>query len=387
MAAMTGVDWILECSACETRADPGPLPTVCGECGQPWLVRYPGRDHAEAERNEPDGAEGMWRFRRFLPLMPGEAPVTLGEGDTPLLRLERAASSLGFESLLLKDESTNPTGSFKARGLAMAVSRAVLGGAESFVVPTAGNAGVALAAYAARAGRPARVYAPASTPKTILSQIRWFGGDLELVDGHIGDCGRLALEFADRTGAFLMATLREPYRIEGKKTLGLEIARQLGWELPDAVVYPAGGGTGLIGMWLAFGELVAAGWVAGAMPRFYAVQSSGCAPVVDAVNRGAVRCEPWPDPRTIASGLRVPSPLGGGLMLRAIRDSGGGAVAVSDEELARRAREVSRMEGLDLSPEGGATAAAAVELRRRGVLRPRDRIVLFNTGAGWLYRD
>ena len=242
---MTGSDWILECSACDARADPGPLPTVCGECGQPWLVRYPGRRHPPVERSEPDGADGMWRFRRFLPLAPDETPVTLGEGGTPLLRLERAAASLGFDSLLLKDESTNPTGSFKARGLAMAVSRAVLGGAESFVVPTAGNAGVALAAYAARAGRPARIYAPVSTPGSILRQIRWFGGDLELVDGHIGDCGRLALEFADRTGAFLMATLREPYRIEGKKTLGLEIARQLGWELPDAVVYPAGGGTGL----------------------------------------------------------------------------------------------------------------------------------------------
>jgi len=247
MAAMTGIDWILECSACDTRADPGPLPTVCGGCGQPWLVRYPGRRRTTGDRSEPDGAEGMWRFRRFLPLAPGEAPVTLGEGDTPLLRLDRVASSLGFDSLLLKDESTNPTGSFKARGLAMAVSRAVLGSAESFVVPTAGNAGVALAAYAARAGRPARIYAPASTPRTILSQIRWFGGDLELVDGHLGDCGRLALEFADRTGAFLMATLREPYRIEGKKTLGLEIARQLGWELPDAVVYPAGGAPGSSG--------------------------------------------------------------------------------------------------------------------------------------------
>jgi threonine synthase len=329
---------------------------------------------------------GMLRFRPLLPLSAGEEPITLGEGDTPLLRLERAGRSLGLDRLWLKDESTNPTGSFKARGLAMAVTRAVLGGAEAFVVPTAGNAGVALAAYAARAGRPARIYAPDPTPRTILDQIRWFGGDLELIDGHIGDCGRLALEFARETGAFPMATLREPYRIEGKKTLGLEIARQLGWELPDAVVYPAGGGTGLIGMWLAFAELLRLGWVQGRMPRLYAVQSAGCAPVVAAMDRGADRCEPWPDPWTVASGLRVPAPLGGPLMLRAIRESGGGAVAVTDEVLGACAREISRSEGLDLSPEGGASFAAAAELRRRGTLRQEERVVLFNTGAGWLYR-
>jgi threonine synthase len=384
---MTRLDWQLECSACGTRGEPGGLPTVCPECGQPWLVRYPDRRLSLTDRAEIHRGHGMWRWRRFLPLADGEAPVTLGEGDTPLLRLERAGRALGFHDLWVKDESTNPTGSFKARGLAMAVTRAVLGGAEALVVPTAGNAGVALAAYAARAGRPARIYAPATTPRTILDQIRWFGGDLELIDGHIGDCGRLALEFARETGAFPMATLREPYRIEGKKTLGLEIARQLGWQLPDAVVYPAGGGTGLIGMWLAFAELLALGWAQGRMPRLYAVQAAGCAPVVEAVARGADRCEPWPEPWTVASGLRVPSPLGGPLMLRAIRESGGGAVAVSDEVLSRHATEISRLEGLDLSPEGGATFAASAELLRQGVLRPAERVVLFNTGAGWLYRE
>jgi threonine synthase len=383
---MTPPDWHLECSACGARGEADGLPTVCPTCGQPWLVRYPDRRPGVAERAETDRGNGMYRFRALLPLSPGEDPITLGEGDTPLLRLERAGRSLGLERLWLKDESTNPTGSFKARGLAMAVTRAVLGGAEAFVVPTAGNAGVALAAYAARAGRPARIYAPDTTPRTILEQIRWFGGELELIDGHIGDCGRLALEFARETGAFPMATLREPYRIEGKKTLGLEIARQLGWELPDAVVYPAGGGTGLIGMWLAFAELLRLGWVEGRMPRLYAVQSAGCAPVVAAVARGADHCEPWPDPWTIASGLRVPAPLGGPLMLRAIRESGGWAVAVTDELLGRYAREISRSEGLDLSPEGGASFAAAAELRRRSTLRGDARVVLFNTGAGWLYR-
>jgi len=384
---MTRYDWHLECSACGTRGDPAGLPTVCPACGQPWLVRYPDRRLSLTDRAEIHRGHGMWRFRRFLPLADGEAPVTLGEGDTPLLQLDRAAPTLGYDALWLKDESTNPTGSFKARGLAMAVTRAVLGGAEAFVVPTAGNAGVALAAYAARAGRPARIYAPASTPRTILNQIRWFGGDLELLDGHIGDCGRRALEFARETGAFPMATLREPYRIEGKKTLGLEIARQMGWRLPDAVVYPAGGGTGLIGMWLAFAELLALGWVQGRMPRLYAVQSAGCAPVVEAVARGADHCDPWPDPWTIASGLRVPAPLGGPLMLRAIRESGGGAVAVSDAELSRRATEISRLEGLDLSPEGGASLAAAAQLLQAGAIKAAEHVVLFNTGAGWLYRE
>lgn len=384
---MTRYDWHLECSACGTRGDPAGLPTVCPACGQPWLVRYPDRRLGLTDRAEIHRGHGMWRFRRFLPLADGEAPVTLGEGDTPLLQLDRAAPTLGYDALWLKDESTNPTGSFKARGLAMAVTRAVLGGAEAFVVPTAGNAGVALAAYAARAGRPARIYAPATTPRTILNQIRWFGGDLELLDGHIGDCGRRALEFARETGAFPMATLREPYRIEGKKTLGLEIARQMGWRLPDAVVYPAGGGTGLIGMWLAFVELLALGWVQGRMPRLYAVQSAGCAPVVEAVARGADHCEPWPDPWTIASGLRVPAPLGGPLMLRAIRESGGGAVAVSDAELSRRATEISRLEGLDLSPEGGASLAAAAQLLEAGAIKASEHVVLFNTGAGWLYRE
>jgi threonine synthase len=328
----------------------------------------------------------MWRFRRFLPIAPGEEPVTLGEGDTPLLQAERTGREIGLADLWIKDEGINPTGSFKARGMSMAVTRAALGGAESFVVPTAGNAGVALAAYAARAGKHAKIFAPTTTPSTILSQIRWFGGDLTLLDGHIGDCGRAAFEYARDTGAFPISTLREPYRIEGKKTLGLELVRQLGWKLPDVVIYPAGGGTGLIGMWLAFAELLRIGWASGTPPRLFAVQSSGCAPVVRAVAEGAERCEPWPDPWTVASGLRVPAPLGGALMLRAIRDTGGGAVAVPDDDLVERARAVSSWEGVDMSPEGGATVAAAAALRESGAIREDQRVILFNTGAGWLYR-
>jgi threonine synthase len=328
----------------------------------------------------------MWRYQEWLPLLDGEAAVTLGEGGTPLLETPRLAARYGLGRLLVKDESLNPTGSFKARGLAAAVTRARRAGAERFVVPTAGNAGVALAAYAARDGATARVYAPATTPGTILSQIRSFGAELVLLEGHIGDCGKAARAYAAETGAVDVSTLREPYRIEGKKTLALELAEQLGWTVPAAIVYPTGGGTGLIGMWKAFGELRAAGWISGELPRLYSVQATGCAPVVAAFDSGAERCTPWPDPQTTAAGLRVPSPLGDRLMLAALRESGGGAVAVTDAELEAGARELQTIEGIDAAPEGGATLAAARVLRARGLLGPQETVVLFNTGAGWLYR-
>lgn len=380
--------WTLECSGCGHARDAAGLPGVCESCGAPYLVRYGAPPPPEARSLLRERRWTMWRYREWLPLLPGEAPVTLGEGGTPLLRLERLAASSGFRSgeLWVKEEGTNPTGSFKARGLAAAVTRAVRGGARRFVVPTAGNAGVALAAYAARAGVEARVYAPRDTPPAILAQIRSFGAELVLVDGHIGDCGQAARAFAAEAGAVDVSTLREPYRVEGKKTLGLELAEQLGWTLPDAIVYPTGGGTGLIGMWKAFMELRDAGWVRGPLPRLYGVQATGCAPVVQAFDAGAERCAPWPDPRTIAAGLRVPGPLGDRLMLRALRDSRGGAVAVGDETLAAAARELATVEGIDAAPEGGAALAGAGELLRRGALDGRERVVVFNTGAGWLYR-
>jgi len=358
---------------------------VCA-CGQPYLVRYRATPAPEAKALLLERRWTMWRYREWLPLANGEAPVTLGEGGTPLLTVPRLAAKHGFRELCVKEEGANPTGSFKARGLAAAVTRAALAGAQRLVVPTAGNAGVALAAYAARAGLAARVYAPASTPPTILVQIRSFGGDLVLVDGHIGDCGRAARAYATETGAVDVSTLREPYRIEGKKTLGLELAEQLGWTLPDAIVYPTGGGTGLIGMWKAFAELTRAGWLQGKLPRLYSVQAAGCAPVVRAFEAGTDACAPWPDPRTIAVGLRVPAPLGDRLMLRALRESGGGAVAVTDALLAAAARDLQTLEGIDASPEGGAALAGAVELKARGKLHPDERVVIFNTGAGWLYR-
>ncbi|MGH7701993.1 MAG: threonine synthase [Gemmatimonadales bacterium] len=380
------MDWTLECSACGATRGPGGLPTVC-DCGQPWLVRYPSRHPTLTDRAEIHRGHGMWRFRPFLPLNPREEPVTLGEGDSPLLPLQRLGPALGFGDLWLKDEGVNPTGSFKARGLSAAVTRAVAAGATRFVIPTAGNAGVAAAAYAARAGATVRIYAPRSTPAVILAQIQTFGGELVLLDGHIGDCGRAARAYVAETGATDLSTLREPFRIEGKKTLGLEIAMQFGWTLPSAVIYPTGGGTGLIGMWKAFGELQAAGWVNGELPRMYSVQAVGCAPVVRAFEAGQERCEPWSDPWTVASGLRVPAPFGDRLILRALRKSRGAAVAVSDEALAAAARTAGAAEGLDLSPEGGAAIAAAVVLLQQGKLAPDERIVLFNTGAGWLYRQ
>jgi threonine synthase len=380
--------WTLECSACvpvRTRDADG-FPSVCEVCGAPYLVRYASFPAPEAKSHLRPARWTMWRYDMWLPLADGEHPITLGEGGTPLLRTERIGARHGFEQLWVKDESTNPTGSFKARGLAMAVTRAVLAGAKEFVIPTAGNAGIALAAYATRAGVPARVYAPASTPRVILEQIRAFGGDLMLRDGHIGDCGIAARLHADDTGAIDLSTLKEPYRIEGKKTLGLELAEQLGWTLPDAIIYPTGGGTGLIGMWKAFQELRESGWLRTPLPRMFTVQATGCAPIVQAFEGGAERATPWPDPETVAAGLRVPTPLGDRLMLRALRESGGGAVAVSDEALAAAARELQIGEGIDASPEGGAALAGAVELKRRGALQAADRVVLFNTGAGWLYR-
>jgi len=380
--------WTLECSACvpsRRRAADG-LPGVCESCGAPYLVRYAAAPGPEVKTLLRERRWTMWRYREWLPLADGERPVTLGEGGTPLLAAPRLGPRYGFENLWIKEEGTNPTGSFKARGLAVAVTRAVLGGARRFVVPTAGNAGVALAAYAARAGAQARVYAPATTPPLILSQIKAFGGDLVLLNGHIGDCGKAARAFAAETGAVDVSTLREPYRIEGKKTLGLELAEQLGWTLPDAIVYPTGGGTGLIGMWKAFQELRANAWVHDALPRMYSVQAAGCAPVIQAFEAGADWCTPWPDPATVAAGLRVPGPLGDRLMLRALRESRGGAVAVSDEALTRAANELQTVEGLDAAPEGGAALAGAVELRRRGLIQPGERGVVFNTGAGWLYR-
>lgn len=379
------MDWILACAACSATQAPQGLDSVCA-CGQPWLVRYPDRDWSRLTPAALADERSMWRYRPFLPLTTSEAPVSLGEGLTPLLRVHRSGERLGATDLWIKEEGTNPTGSFKARGLSAAITRAVHAGATSFTLPTAGNAGVAASAYGARAGAAVRVFAPETTPPTLLAQIRLFGGDLHLDPGHIGDCGKRSRAWAAESGAMDLSTLREPYRIEGKKTLGIELAEQSGWTMPEVIIYPTGGGTGLIGMWKAFNELRDAGWVRGKLPRMYAVQSTGCAPIVRAFEAGEPKGVAWQDPWTVASGLRVPGPLGDRLILTALRESGGGAVAVTDEELSATALEHSRLEGIDLSPEGGASLAALAHLLRAGQVDPEERVVAFNTGAGWLYR-
>ena len=377
--------WSLVCSASDEKHDASGLPTV-SSLGEPWLVAYDTKPHPDTKALLPSRPWNMWRYREWMPLAPDEKPVTLGEGCTPLLRAPSLERGTGVATVWIKDEGQNPCGSFKARGLSAAVTRATHAGAKSFVIPTAGNAGVALAAYGQRAGAEVRVYAPRSTPPRIVEQIELFGADLHLLDGHIGDCGKAAREHAVASGAFDMSTLREPYRIEGKKTMGIEIAEQLGWSLPDCIIYPTGGGTGLIGMWKAFNELREAGWVEGKLPRLYSVQSTGCAPVVKAFEAGALATEPWPDPETIAYGLRVPGPLGGKIMLRYLKECGGKALAVSDEELQAAADRIGVREGIDMCPEGGAAVVALEKLVLEGSIESTDSVVVFNTGAGWLYR-
>jgi len=379
--------WTVACSACERRADPAPLDALCQECGAPQLARYPVLENAadlrEVWRNRP---AGMWRYRELLPLRPGEEPVSLGEGGTPLLELPRLSERLGVRCLL-KEEGGNPTGSFKDRGMSAAVTRAVHDGAPSFVLPSAGNAGVALAAYATRAGRPATVFVPDDTPDAVAARCQAYGADLRMVPGLISDCGRQAAAFAAETGAFDLSTLREPYRIEGKKTMGLEILEALDWRPPDAVVYPTGGGTGLIGTWKALTEAAALGWIEAPATRMYAVQAEGCAPVVRAWVAGDDRAAPWRDAHTAAWGLRVPSARGDALMLHALRASGGAGVTVSDEAMCEAAGRLGREDGTAVGIEGGAVVAGAEELVRRGDLRSGETVVLFNTGNlanyGW----
>jgi threonine synthase len=321
----------------------------------------------------------MWRFRELLPLHPGEEPISLGEGDTPLLPLPRIGAELEVR-LLVKDEGRNPTGSFKDRGLAAAVTRAMHDGAREFVIPSAGNAGAALAAYAARAAVPARIYIPSDTPAGVELRCRAFGAEVTMVDGLITDCGVLAAEDSSRTGAFDLSTLREPYRIEGKKTMALEILEALDWRPPDAVVYPTGGGTGLIGTWKALTELHGLGLIPFPETRLYAVQSEGCAPLVRAWQSGADTADDWPDARTEAWGLRVPRARGDRLILKALAASGGGAVSVSDSEMEQNARELQRREGVNACIEGGAVLAAVRTLRDAGSIREGETVVLFNTG-------
>lgn len=331
----------------------------------------------------------MWRYAPAMPLARGEEPVTLGEGMTPLLDLPDLARRIGVGRLRVKDEAVNPTASFKARGLSAAVTRARRRGVPGLVVPTAGNAGAALAAYGAAAGVPVRVYAPETTPWPILATIRVMGVELVTIPGHIGDAGRLSAEFARESGYFNVATLREPYRVEGNKTLGLELAEQAGWRLPDAIVYPTGGGEGVIGIWKALGEMRQWGWVdgAGPLPRIVVAQAAGCAPIVRALHEGADHATPWENPVTHAAGLRVPGPLGDRLVLRAIRETQGDAVAIDEDGIRAATGLLASMSGIDAAPEGGCGLAVIEAMVRDGRLDRGSDVVLYNTGCGSSYRS
>lgn len=380
----------LECSLCGKEYEADKLQGMCPDCARPLLARYDLEAARALDRemlitHEPT----LWRYRALLPLQDEDKIVNLGEGFTPLLHAARLGGQLGLPHLYIKDESLNPTGSFKARGLAVAISRAwELGAQENgVVIPSAGNAAGAMAAYAARAGISAHVFMPGDVPAPFRLECQALGAEITLVDGLITDCGREARRGAERHGWFDVSTLKEPYRLEGKKTMGYELAEQFGWELPDVIIYPTGGGTGLIGMWKAFGEMAELGWIDENVqrPRMVTVQAAGCAPIPRAFDAGEEFATPWEGAQTVAAGLRVPAAVGDFLILRALRESNGVAVAVSDEALVEAQMRIGRLEGIFACPEGGATLAALETLLAQGWVSPDERIVLFNTGTGLKY--
>ena len=378
----------LECSACGLQHDWSRLQNLCRSCHKPLLAIV---DLAAASRTLTRETlatreKSLWRYREVLPL-PGELePVSLGEGGTPLLRASGSCRT-GDIDLWIKEESLNPTQSFKARGMTVAVSMAKYLGAEKLAVPSAGNAGGALAAYAARAGLEAHIFMPRDTPRANIIECRELAAHVTLIDGLITDCAAEIARRKEKEGWFDMSTLKEPYRVEGKKTLGYELAEQCNWQLPDVIVYPTGGGTGLIGMWKAFDEMETLGWIGKKRPRMFAVQATGCAPIVRAFEAGEKTAAEFSDAYTIASGLRVPKAIGDFLILKILRDSHGGAIVVDDEEMTRTAREVGSKEGLFICPEGAACFAALKLLRSTGKIRSGERVVIFNTGSGIKYLE
>jgi threonine synthase len=379
----------LECMACGTRHDAGRLHNLCTQCGKPLYARY---DLAAASRTLTKGAlakraADMWRYREVMPVEDDANIVSLGEGWTPLLRAERLGTDVGIERLLIKDESLNPTQSFKARGMSAAVSMAKELGVRKLAAPSAGNAGGALAAYAARAGLEAHIFVPKDTPRANIVECQRLGAYVTLIDGLITDCGAEVARRKDAEGWFDVSTLKEPYRVEGKKTLGYELAEQLDWKLPDVIIYPTGGGTGLVGMWKAFDEMQQMGWIGSKRPRMVTVQSDGCAPIVKAFEEGKQHAEMFENAATVASGLRVPKAIGDFLILDAIRKSGGTAIAVSDAELIDAVDEIGSREGLFVAPEGGACLPALRVLIERHLVDRDETVVLFNTGAGIKYLE
>jgi threonine synthase len=379
----------LECSVpCGSpHLDPAQEHHLC-PCGAPLLVRYD-LDRARAwTRDSLSGRPAnMWRYREVMPLFDGEEPLTLGEGWTPLIHASRLGRDLGLERLLVKDESLNPTNSFKARGLSAAVTRAKYLGARTLAVPSAGNAANALAAYAAAAGLPAKVFMPRDVKRPFIRECELYGAEVHLVDGLITDAGRVAAERGKSLGWYDVSTLKEPYRIEGKKTMAYELGEQLGWTFPDWIIYPTGGGTGMVGMWKAFEEMERLGWKSDRRPKMVSVQAENCAPIVRAFDEGADRSEMWRNASTIADGLRVPKAVGDFLVLRAVRESGGTALAVSDADMVTGMRELGSREGISAAPEGGAALHAVKVLARDGRIKPTDTVVVFNTGGALKYLD
>jgi threonine synthase len=367
----------VRCFACETPHDPRTLLGVCTKCGMPLRVDYNLASIRLKRADVVGRVPSLWRYREVLPLLEGDE-TSLTEGFTPLLEVER--------NVWVKDEARNPTGSFKARGMAAAVSMAKHLGAKAFSAPSAGNAAGALAAYGARAGLPVTVAMPVDTPKPFFDECELYGATIHRVTGTIADAGKYLREHGPKD-TFDMSTLREPYRIEGKKTMAYELVEQFDGAVPDVVLYPTGGGTGLIGMWKAFNEMEQLGWIpAGRRPRFVSIQAAGCAPVAKAFHEGSDRTEPWPNPHTRAYGLRVPAPLGGFLCVRALRETNGTAVTLEEDETAQGTKVLAAKSGIDICPEGGAAWAGLEKLRASGFVRPGDTVVVFNTGTGLKYR-
>ena len=377
----------LECSLCHSRLDAGVVANLC-TCGGPLLVRYDLEKirHRWKRREVANGPSNMWRYAPLLPPA-NESIVTLGEGWTPLIRTERLGARIGADELWVKDEGLNPTASFKARGLACAVSMCVELGIRKVAIPSAGNAASAMAAYAAAAGIEAHIFMPRDVPQANYLECMAYGAHVTLVDGLISDCGRMVAERGPAEGWFDVSTLKEPYRIEGKKTMGYEVAEQMDWELPDAIFYPTGGGVGLIGMWKAFEEMEKLGWIGGRRPKMIAVQAEGCQPVVRAFEENEPRSRFYENASTVAAGLRVPKPLGDFLVLEAVRQSGGTAIAVSDDAMLDAGARLAADEGIYAAPEGAACVAALEKLLASGFLKRTDRIVLYNTGSGLKYPE
>jgi threonine synthase len=385
MSLFTHLECSVPCGA--APFDPRQEQHLC-TCGAPLLARYDLTGARAWDRESLAGREpNMWRYRELMPLFDGEAPLTLGEGWTPLIHARRLGADLGLSHLFIKDESLNPTNSFKARGLSAAVTRAAGLGARALSVPSAGNAANALAAYAAAAGIDAHVFMPRDVKVPFIRECELYGADVTLVDGLITDAGRVAAERGRPRGWYDVSTLKEPYRIEGKKTMGFEVAEQLQWRLPDWIVYPTGGGTGMVGMWKAFAEMEAIGWIDGRRPRMVSVQAEGCAPIVRAFEQGRDRSETFPDAHTVADGLRVPKAIGDFLVLRAVRESAGTALAVADADMVRAMREIGSREGISAAPEGGAALHAVKALVSRRLIAPDDTVVVFNTGGALKYLD